>query len=341
MTDRTALAARFLDGTDWAGGDTTPLAGDASSRRYERITHPTTGEPAVLMDADPATGNDSGPFVHIAQHLTSIGLSAPKILAQDPEHGFLLLEDLGNDLFARIIRSDPSQEETLYTAATDLLTHLHKSPPPKGLVTYDAPMLTRMTAPVFDWYMRPPKAEADRAKQQFFATFEPILTRYAAKNDIMLHRDYHAENLLWLPQRTGVARVGLIDFQDALIGHRAYDLVSLLQDARRDVPKDIEAAMIARYVQQNGYDPDDFGAAYAALGAQRNLRILGIFARLSLHVGKPHYVDLIPRVWRLVLHNLDHPALIGVKDIVLQTLPAPTPEFLQRLKDACGTVPTP
>jgi aminoglycoside/choline kinase family phosphotransferase len=157
----------------------------------------------------------------------------------------------------------------------------------------------------------------------------------------MILRDFHAENLIWLPGRTGSARVGLLDFQDALMGDPSYDLVSLLQDARRDVPHDLAQAMIRRFTAATGADPDAFLASYCATGAQRQLRILGIFARLSLHFGKVRYVDLIPRVWGHLMTCLQHPDLAAVKTLADGMLPPPTPGNLQILRDKCATIPTP
>lgn len=340
MRDRAALASEFLNGTDWRGARREMLAGDASNRRYERVFHPQTGQSAVLMDADPAKGEDVRPFTRIARHLSAQGLSAPRILAEDAGRGFLLLEDLGDALFARVVLAEPGLEETLYTAATDVLSALHRAPLPAGLAEYDPALMTRMAALAHDWYLRGAHGADVTAKSAFSATFEPILQQMEGTADVLIQRDYHAENLLWLPDRQGVARVGLLDFQDAMAGHRAYDLVSLLQDARRDVPPEIETTMIAHYIYENDMDPTAFEAAYAILGTQRNLRILGVFARLSMHFGKPHYVDLIPRVWDHLIRDLDHPALSPVRSMIVDVLPEPDQNVLQRLKDQCGTVPT-
>lgn len=341
MTNRADQARDFLAATPWRGARRTPLAGDASNRRYERVFHPDTGQSAVLMDADPTRGEDVRPFVAIARHLTGLGLSAPAILAEDSARGFLLLEDLGDALFARAVLADPTLEPELYTAATDVLTALHKAAPPDTLLAYDAPVMTEMAALAFDWYLRGALGPDDSAKSAFSAAFQPVLRQLVPQHDVLIQRDYHAENLLWLPQRDGVARVGLLDFQDAMRGHRAYDLVSLLQDARRDVPHEIEVLMIARYVAQNDLDPTAFEAAYAALGAQRNMRILGVFARLAMRDGKPHYISMIPRVWDHLLRDLEHPALATIAPLVLETLPEPDAPILERLKDQCASVQTP
>ncbi|MBR9650401.1 aminoglycoside phosphotransferase family protein [Thalassovita aquimarina] len=336
MTGRADLIGRFIAGTDWAGADRRPLAGDASNRRYERLHR--DGDTAVLMDAPPEKGEDIRPFTRIARHLTGLGLSAPRIIAEDAENGFLILEDLGDDLFARVIPRDPGLETPLYEAATDVLTRLHKADPPE-LDPYSPQVMTDMAALAWQWYRAGSIGSDDASERAFRDAFGPILSRHAGDQSVLIQRDYHAENLLWLPGRTGEARVGLLDFQDAMTGHRAYDLVSLLQDARRDVPPAIEAAMIDRYVDHNDIDPEAFQTAYAVLGAQRNLRIVGIFARLCIRDGKAHYVDLIPRVWDLMKRDLDHPALAPVRSLILDTLPEPTPETLQELRLKCARKP--
>lgn len=339
MTDRNALADAFIAGTAWRGATRKPLAGDASNRRYERLH--LDGKTAVLMDAPSDKGEDVRPFIRIARFLSDIGLSAPAILAEDVPHGFLLLEDLGDDLFARVIPRQPDLEQPLYEAATDALIHLHRATPPDDLKPYDPAVMLDMAALAWRWYLGGVMAEDAASEQAFRAAFAPILQRHASETPVLIQRDYHAENLLWLPDRQGPARVGLLDFQDAMKGHPAYDLVSVLQDARRDVPPAIEEAMIARYVQTTGRDDTTFRAAYAVLGVQRNLRILGVFGRLCLMNGKSHYIDLIPRVWDLMLRDLAHPALSSVASLITDALPAPTPEILKRLKDRCATIPKP
>ncbi|MRU15500.1 aminoglycoside phosphotransferase [Roseovarius sp. A21] len=340
MPDRDSLIRDFIDQTDWQGASLAPLAGDASNRRYLRLDHPEHGS-AVLMDAPREKGEDTAPFIQIAEYLTAQGLSAPRILARDTAQGFLLLEDLGDDLFARVIPRDPTCENRLYSAATDLLVHLHRAPPPTGLAAYDPPLMADLAALAFDWYAKGATGEVPSARSEFAAAMQATLEGLTAAHEVLIQRDYHAENLLWLPDRAGVARVGLLDFQDAMRGHRAYDLVSLLQDARRDVPPAVEEAMIARYVEKTGLDLVPFRADYNRLGAQRNLRIVGVFARLCIRDGKAHYVDLIPRVWGHLMRNLEDPSLADVAGLVKGDLPAPDPAILQRLKDQCATHPTP
>lgn len=339
MSNRSDLADAFVAGTNWARASRKPLAGDASNRRYERLH--LNGQSAVLMDAPTEKGEDIRPFVRIARYLSDLGLSAPKILAVDEINGFLLLEDLGDDLFARVIPRDPALEQPLYEAATDVLVHLHHATPPAGLRAYDPQIMLDMAALAWRWYLGGALTEDPDSENAFRDAFAPILARHASETPVLIQRDYHAENLIWLPDRTGPARVGLLDFQDAMRGHRAYDLVSVLQDARRDVPPAIEDRMVARYVAATGQDDIAFRAAYAVLGAQRNLRILGVFGRLCMLNGKSHYVDLIPRVWDLLMRDLDHPALVPVAKLIKGALPTPTADILGRIKERCATIPKP
>ena len=337
MTGPARDAAAFIVAAGWGDAARSRLAGDASNRKYDRLIR-ADGTRAVLMDADPAKGEDVAPFLAVGRALLLRGLTAPDVLAEDRAQGFLLLEDLGDDLFARVLARDPAQEPELYAAATDVLTHLHGAPLPLGLRAYDAALMGKMAALALDWYL--PGVTGARTDSAGFAGLVAALRdKLAPGEPVMALRDYHAENLLWLPGRTGIARVGLLDFQDAMAAPRAYDLVSMLQDARRDVPEAIEAEMVARYTAQNRLDPDRFCAEYAFCGAQRNLRIIGVFARLSMHYGKPHYVDLIPRVWGLLQRDLAHPALADLQAAVAATLPAPDAAGLQRIKEQVGCHP--
>mmetsp|Transcript_18289 Transcript_18289/g.29141 ORF Transcript_18289/g.29141 Transcript_18289/m.29141 type:complete len:341 (+) Transcript_18289:2744-3766(+) len=340
MPDRKTQIIEFLNGTKWASAARRTVAGDASNRRYERLTLD-DGSTAILMDAPPDKGEDTRPFVHITNELRKVGLSAPEIYEQDSACGFLVIEDLGDDLFARILMHDPTMEIPLYQAATDVLVHLHQAAPP-ALAPYNADVMTDLAALAFDWYQRGVNGEIDTlAKTEFTTAFRVALAPLDARLDVLIQRDYHAENLIWLPHRTGIARVGLLDYQDAMLGHRAYDLVSILQDARRDVPPHIADDLVNRYVAATKQDAELFTADFALLGVQRNMRILGVFARLCLGAGKPHYVDLIPRVWDHIQTNLKHPALQSVAPIIQANLPVPTPAILQGLKDKCATIPLP
>lgn len=329
MPERTALIDGFLHTAGWGAANNAPLAGDASNRRYLRLTNGPGGQNAVLMDAPRDRGEDIGPFVDIAQYLTNNGFSAPQIIAQDRKNGFLLLEDLGDQLFARHLTTAPQDEMSFYAAAVDVLAALHQLPPPE-LAAYDATTMAPLAGLAGEWYARSPAAAAELAQ----AT-ENVLRALPPFDPVIVLRDYHSENLLWLPQRSGLARVGLLDFQDAMLGHPTYDLVSLIYDARRDVGPDTATAMIARYASLTGMDVTDCHRACAAQSAQRNLRILGVFARLCLRDGKPGYLEFLPRVWRLLMQDLSHPDLAALKDVVLAHLSAPDPWFIERLRAQC------
>ena len=335
---RDAARALFIQQTVYADANSTPIAGDASLRRYFRLEKGTSR--AILMDAPPEKGEDTRPFVKIAKHLTKHGFSAPEILASGPEDGFLLLEDLGDDLYARLLEHDPPKEIELYLAAANVLLELHQHPVPPEIGSYDAPVMSELGVLALTWYADEALDTNPRNHDHFVSELAKALHATAPSDPVLVLRDYHAENLIWLPGRSGAARVGLLDFQDALIGHPAYDLVSLLEDARRDVSRDCAEQVVAYFCEHAGLDPVEFRRAYAVQAAQRNLRILGVFARLSLHYNKPHYVDLIPRVWCHLEHDLTHPDLVGLQDICSELLPAPTPEKLERLKAKCGTILT-
>ena len=327
---RATRADEFLRSTTWAGANRTVVAGDASNRRYERLQM--AGKTAIFMDAPPEKGEDVRPFIKIAEYLTGLGFSAPKVIARDETGGFLILEDLGDDLFARVVARDPSTENRLYTAAVDALIALHKANPP-NLPRYDPELMTELAATAFTRYKSGVLSTDDPVETAAFkAAFQPLLADVTDGDLVLIQRDYHAENLLWLPNRTGVARVGMLDFQDAMLGHPGYDLVSILQDARRDVPPDTEERMIQHYLEKTNRSEDAFRAAYAVLGAQRNLRIIGVFAKLSLDMGKLHYVDLIPRVWGLLMRDLKHPALSKIAPMIRDGLPKPSPATLAKLK---------
>jgi len=341
VNPRDAVISRFLATTAWGGATIAPLAGDASNRRYLRL-HAADGATAVVMDAPPEKGEDTTPFVTIARHLYSLGLSAPRILAADNVAGVLLLEDLGDDLFARVAAQRPELETDCYRAAVDVLVDLHATPAAPEIAPYDAAVAGPLAALAVTWYRaRLTDTRAPKLEDELAALMGDLQTRFAPECSVLILRDYHAENLLWLPKRSGTARVGLLDFQDAMAGHPAYDLVSLLQDARRDVSPDLAQDMTKHYLQRTGLNAAAFGKACAVLGAQRSLRILGVFARLCLRDGKAHYVDLIPRVWAALQVNLAHPDLAPLSQFVTTHLPTPTPDRLQRLKTQCHTHPTP
>ncbi|WP_374145771.1 aminoglycoside phosphotransferase family protein [Sphingomonas sp. 28-63-12] len=292
-------AARgFLTLHGWGEASILPLAGDASFRRYFRIVAP--GRSAVLMDAPPPH-EDPRPFVDIARWLHQRGFAAPAIHALDLVAGLVLIEDFGDDRMREAIDADPARAVPLYESAVDILIGLHQQP--QGpLAPYDRAVLQREADLLTEWYC--PAVGIDPDQAGYAQAWDQVFDLALADVPVTVLRDYHAENLM-LKQGGGL---GLLDFQDALAGHPAYDLVSLLQDARRDVEPEIELAMLARYKAATGAG-DAFDAAYHVLGAQRNAKIIGIFTRLWQRDGKLRYPTLCPRVWRYLEQDLAHPAL--------------------------------
>lgn len=334
MTTRKTLSQVFLDAHGWGQAERRFLAGDASDRSYDRLEQ--IGQTCVLMDAPPGKGDDPATFIAIGQHLLDLRLSPPRILAQDLDQGFLLIEDLGDGIFARLLETDPAQELMLYTKATDVLVHLQSHPAAAGLPDLTAQDWAEAAGFALDFYAY--GATGTRPdKQAFTQALTHVMQTHADGPRVMILRDYHAENLLHLPERQGLESVGILDFQLAQMGQRGYDLVSLLQDARRDVSPAIEAQMIRHFAQASGLDQKAFATSYAVLGAQRALRILGIFARLCLVAGKPSYLRLIPRVWAQLQSNLAHPALTELRSLCDDLLPPPHDALLERLAQQCAT----
>jgi aminoglycoside/choline kinase family phosphotransferase len=333
VTDRGVLAQAFLDRAGWGDARRSFLAGDASARRYERVQR--AERTAVLMDAPPGMGEEIAPFVQIAAHLRGLGLSAPEVLAEDEARGFLLLEDLGDDVFARVLDERPELEDALYRAAVEVLAVVQEGRAPPGLPDLSAADWADAAAMALDVYGAAAGAPTG-GREAFCATLTDCLSRHADGPRVMILRDYHAENLIWLPLRDGVRRVGVLDFQLAQMGQPVYDLVSLCQDARRDVAAATEAAMLTRFAERTGCEMAALGEAYAVFGAQRALRILGVFARLAIEAGKPRYLALMPRVHAQLQRNLAHPALAPLAPVCARIVPEPTPAILERIARRCA-----
>lgn len=303
-------APDFLAANGWAGAEIRPLAGDASFRRYFRVER--DGQKAVLMDAPPPH-EDPRPFVAVAEWLAEAGLSAPRIVARDLERGLLLLDDLGDARLRETLDGAPERERELYGLAVDLLVHLHRRPPMPGLPQHGLERWLDELSLFPDWYCEALGIEVDRDAYQaaWTAVLEPI-TRDGL-GPVTVLRDFHAENIMLVDGRDGVAHLGLLDFQDAVEGHPAYDLASVLEDARRDVTPAVERAMLERYCRRAGCSTA-FETAYWTLAAQRNTRILGVFTRLWKRDGKPHYTNFQPRMWGLLERDLACPALGPVRE---------------------------
>ena len=310
----------FLEQAGWGGSRVEPLVGDASFRRYFRVRH---GErSAMLMDAPPPH-EDPGPFLDVGKWLAEHGHRAPVIHHEDRDRGLVLIEDFGPDRMRDWLDENAHAEHETYARAIDALVRLHRSPP-GPFPPYDMEVYQREAGLFTQWYCPAVRLDVDAGgyRKAFDEVLRPMLPRQDPGVTVL--RDYHAENIMLLPQ----GEQGLIDFQDALVGHPAYDLVSLLQDARRDVSPALERAMLDRYLAQVDADAH-FEADYARLGAQRNAKIVGIFSRLWKRDGKPRYLAFIPRVWEAMERDLRHPALEPVADWFAQNIP-------QNLRDSGG-----
>lgn len=344
-SDREAERTAFLARAGLSHAHRDPLAGDASTRRYERLRLE-DGRTLIFMDQPPSVETQPCPpgasdaeraglgynalarlaagrvdaFVACAGYLRAKGFSAPEVLAHDAEAGLAVLEDLGDDLYATLIAAG-ADEAPLYDAAIDTLVALHALTPPDvleangaawPLLTYDGLALKTAGDLFVDWLpkLKPALRFDDAALAAWEAVWAPIRARGAAGADVFCLRDYHAENLIWLPERSGAARVGLLDFQDALRAHRAWDLSMLLHDARRDVSAEREAVALERYIAAHaGLDRTAFLADYHALGALNIVRILGIFSRLIERDGKPRYRAFMPRLWGYLARCTADPSL--------------------------------
>ncbi len=323
--DRSTLIERFLEDAGWQGAERRPLADDASFRRYDRVH--LGGKTAVLMDAQPPQ-EDVRPFIAMTNHLRGLGYSAPELLYKDAENGFLLLEDLGDGTFTHALAAD-ADEAALYQVAADVLIDLHRRPAaeaiPAGLPLYDEQRLLDEACLLTDWYL--PRATGQETPAEVRAAYEDIW-RAALKllSDVpatLVLRDFHADNLLWLPDRSGVAACGLLDFQDAVVGPPAYDLMSLLEDARRDLAPGLADKMIERYLAAvPDLDRDTFMTGYRILAAQRHCKVIGIFTRLLVRDGKPDYLVHIPRVWRLLDDACALPELASLAKWISEHAPA-------------------
>ncbi len=348
MSDNSAQISAFLEKAGWGAATRKPLTGDASSRRYEKLE--LSGKKAVLMDASKGVAMPPEPdgatakyraklgynslvrlggakpevFACLANELKMRGFSAPTILAIDHEDSLMLSEDFGDGLYANVIADEPAKEGPLYKAAIDTLAAIYRSSFPVKMQAlgktwhvrdYDAPALQAEADLFLDWFAADFGHDIqDKARDDWYGIWKKLWPLLDAHPNGLALRDFHAENLFWLPKRQSVARVGLIDFQDGLFAHPAYDLVSLLEDARRDVSLELHVPLMKRFCDKAGLAFDDnFKAAYAVMGAQRNAKILGIFVRLAKRDGKPQYRDLIPRVAAHFLRDIDHPALAELK----------------------------
>ena len=341
--DRAKAIGAFLAQHGWGRCDRRPLAGDASYRRYDRLAM--DGKTAVLMDAPPPQ-EDVRPFVRIAELLHNLGYSAPRIFAADVSQGLLLLEDLGDDTYTRLLHAG-HDERALYTLAIDLLIDLHRKFVPAryaGLPPFDDARALREVSLLLDWYW--PATQEERLtpalRESYLSAWREVLPKRRSAPDTLVLFDFHVDNLMLLSGRSSITACGLLDFQDAVIGPRAFDLVALLQDVRRDVSRDLIMDLRRRYLEAlPDLSAEAFDISYAVIGAQRNTRILGTFTRLLLRDGKQGYLGFIPRTWRLVEGDLAHPALAPVRawfDARIPSARRRPPELSQELVRRAGLI---
>ena len=310
----------FLAQHGLAGAAVTLVAADASFRRYFRVTA-ADGRNTVLMDAPPPR-EDPKPFIDIARYLVGHDFRAPQIFAQDTVRGLVLIEDFGDLQMRQHLDVVPDDADQIYKTAIDALVRLAETPVAQ-LPPYDEATYLREVNLLTEWYMPVMGLECDQ--REYEAVWRAALAPVADIHSVTVLRDYHAENIMLLDG----GEQGIIDFQDALVGHPAYDLVSLLQDARRDVSPELEAAML-EYYRDTAQPSEDFDLHYAILGAQRNTKIIGIFTRLWKRDGKDRYLDFLPRMWGLLERDLAHPGLAPLQAWFDEHIP---PEIRDRSPD--------
>jgi N-acetylmuramate 1-kinase len=342
----------FLDSAGFADAKRQRMAGDASIRSYARLIRddgvvilmnsPRRPDGPAIYDGKSYSAavhlaEDVKPFVAIAGALRELGFSAPAIHCADLDDGFLITEDFGSASFVEGDPPAPIAER--YQAATDVLAALHRESLPEILTltpqtsyhipSFDTDALLTEVGLMLEWYLPDRGVEpTNNMRAEFVMMWRDLLSTPAAAARTWVLRDFHSPNLIWLGQREGLAQVGIIDFQDAVLGPAAYDLVSLLQDARIDVPEELELALLTRYIKarraaDHTFNPADFAELYAIMSAQRNTRLLGTFARLNRRDGKPQYLRHQPRIWTYLNRSLAHPALASVRAWYAANVPSP------------------
>lgn len=314
MAETLSRLKGFLKDSGWEAAELIPLAGDMSSRRYHRLTD-SMGRTAILMDANTDTSTPA--FLRMTDWLRDNGFSAPEVFHRNAADGLVLLEDLGDDSLKRCISADPANADEFYRAVIHLLLALRKRTPP-DLHQPDAGELVDWTRIADDSL---PNVNLT-ALEAFRSYLETVLRAVLKQESSLSLRDLHVENLHWLPKREGVQRLGLLDYQDAFLTHPVYDLVSLLTDARTDIPSSTRTEMIELYTNLSGDDPVALRRAFAAFSAQRNLRILAIFCRT------PSKASMIPRVWKHLGDAVAHPDLAPVRADLRAALPS-LPEWAE------------
>jgi N-acetylmuramate 1-kinase len=340
LNSREELRIAFLEKNNLNTYKIEALPADASNRRYYRLSD--NNVTYILMDAPPKQENITQ-FLNVKDILADIELSVPKVLFQDIENGFLILEDFGNNTYKELLDNKTEENEHLdekkmYERAIDALAHLHqKGPKNSSLSNFSERKFVDETMIFIDWYVD--VLNGGRVSKSMTIKFKEILAHLHNQvkifQNVVVLRDYHAQNIFWLENEVGVQKVGLIDFQDALIGSPIYDIVSLLQDARRDVSEEIVTSSITRYIKSfPNCSRKDLMMVYSILGVQRNLRIIGLFTKIAMKNKNTNYLALLPRVWRYIHSNLRHPILLPMRNWLEEVIPSQMPNFYaQKSKD--------
>jgi aminoglycoside/choline kinase family phosphotransferase len=316
---------KFINSHGWGVAKRYSVTGDASSRQYYRLIKE-NGDRAILMDAPIATENVQ-PFISVASHLSKLGFSAPKILAADATIGALILEDLGANTYTYLLTNNYNEME-LYKLATEVLIKLHRTPcdmvSPPGVCNYNEARILEEVDRLNLWYlpMVTGRAPEKTIRDEYLNIWRTILPKAWNVPSSLILFDYHVDNLLLLKERTGTEACGLLDFQDAVLGPITYDLMSLLEDARRDVDKNIISKMKALY--QNSFPhipPKDFENSWSIMAAQRHIRVIGTFSRLSIRDKKSSYLEHLPRLWRYMETCLRNPILYPLREWLHENVP--------------------
>lgn len=328
LIDRDILKFNFLQSCELGQIQRIPIKGDASYRKYERIL--TSNNSYIFMDAPPEFEEVTS-FIKVTGFLRDKGLSAPKIFKIDVENGFLLLEDFGDKLYTNLLSNEKETlksnglETDLYEKAIDALIYLHKqSVSDINLPLYDELTLIKESLRFIEWYVEVLNGEkiSKELQEEFVVILKHLLSTTKIHNNVVVLRDYHASNIIWLESREGYRKAGLLDYQDAVIGSPVYDIVSLLEDARRDVSSNVSELMITRYLKEfPEYTRKDFMADFAIYGIQRNLKIVGFCAAQAAKNKNPFYLTLLPRVWKYIHNDLKHPLLLPLKSWLMKVIP--------------------
>ena len=327
MTKREEQITEILRKNNLLCAPAEKITSDASNRKYLRLTQ--GKKTIILMDSNPKKNEPVNNFIYFTNFLRKYNFSAPKIYDSDIPNGLLLLEDLGKTNFADVLKVSPKIEKNIYREAVNQLIKMQNTHLPKQAKPYSIEILLKEALLFTEWYLG--EMNSSNLSTQFVSLLKPLLKKIVHTKPTLVLRDFHSENLIWMRNRKSYRKVGLLDYQDALIGHPAYDIASLLKDARRDVSVEVRDIITDYYLEKTMHNKDLFLRDYSILSAQRNLKIIGIFSRLSIRDNKSHYVKLIPRVWKNLEDDFIHPDLTNLSAFINSVAPYPNINILEKL----------